>query len=79
MQELEKGRYAKTDLYVAHVYIMASRAVLLATNKRVMQVVRNDILGHLKVIIIISGYIILFPLFAFYYRWYFNRFYVRTA
>ncbi|KAK3890033.1 hypothetical protein Pcinc_005997 [Petrolisthes cinctipes] len=49
LRELEKGRYAKTDIYVAHVYIMASRAVLLATDKRIMQVVRNDILGHLKV------------------------------
>lgn len=49
LQELEKGRYAKTDVYVAHASITSSKSVLLATNKRVMQISRNDILGHLKV------------------------------
>ncbi|KAK8381851.1 hypothetical protein O3P69_015099 [Scylla paramamosain] len=49
LQELEKGRYAKTDVYVAHANITSSKSVLLATNKRVMQISRNDILGHLKV------------------------------
>ena len=49
LQELEKGRYSKTDVYVAHANITSSKSVLLATNKRVMQISRNDILGHLKV------------------------------
>ncbi|XP_042203320.1 vacuolar protein sorting-associated protein 13-like isoform X2 [Homarus americanus] len=47
--ELEKGRYAKTDLYVAHAHLTASKSILIATNKRIMQVTRNDILGSLKV------------------------------
>nr|XP_045626468.1 vacuolar protein sorting-associated protein 13C-like isoform X1 [Procambarus clarkii] len=47
--ELEKGRYAKTDLYIAHAYITASKSLLIATNQRIMQVSRNDIMGHLKV------------------------------
>ncbi|XP_050687793.1 intermembrane lipid transfer protein Vps13-like isoform X2 [Eriocheir sinensis] len=49
LQEIEKGRYAKTDVYVAHSNIAMSKSVLVATDKRVMQVTRNDILGHLKV------------------------------
>ncbi|KAK8753087.1 hypothetical protein OTU49_002418, partial [Cherax quadricarinatus] len=49
LQELEKGRYAKTDLYIAHANITGSKSLLIATNKRIMHVTRNDILGHLKV------------------------------
>lgn len=49
LRELEKGRYAKTDTYVAHAYIAESKSILIATDKRIMHVTRNDILGHLKV------------------------------
>lgn len=49
LKELEKGRYAETDVYVAHAYVTGSKSVLIATDKRVMFVTRNDIMGHIKV------------------------------
>ncbi|KAK7014808.1 hypothetical protein SK128_024379 [Halocaridina rubra] len=49
LQEIEKGRYAETDVYVAHTYMSGSKSVLITTDKRIMLTTRNDIMGHIKV------------------------------
>lgn len=49
LRELEKGRYAETDVYVGHAILTENRSMLIATDKRIMCITRNDILGHWKV------------------------------
>ncbi|XP_067012189.2 intermembrane lipid transfer protein Vps13 [Anabrus simplex] len=50
LQNLEKGRYASTDVYAYHEYILDSgKEVLLLTDKRVMYIVHNDIFGGWQV------------------------------
>jgi hypothetical protein len=51
LQELEKGRYATTDVYVHHMAIApGSRDTLMLTDKRVMYIVHNDIFGGWQVL-----------------------------
>ncbi|XP_069674534.1 intermembrane lipid transfer protein Vps13 isoform X2 [Periplaneta americana] len=50
LQELDKGRYATTDIYVHHMSIApGSRDTLMLTDKRVMYIVHNDIFGGWQV------------------------------
>ncbi|XP_021940255.1 vacuolar protein sorting-associated protein 13 isoform X3 [Zootermopsis nevadensis] len=50
LQELEKGRYATTDIYVHHMAIgPGSRDALMLTDKRVMYIVHSDIFGGWQV------------------------------
>ncbi|XP_066591225.1 intermembrane lipid transfer protein Vps13 isoform X2 [Prorops nasuta] len=45
--ELEKGKYASTDIYLHHVYI--NKDVILLTDKRLAYLERSDIFGGWKV------------------------------
>ncbi|CAG7728117.1 unnamed protein product, partial [Allacma fusca] len=46
LQDLEKGRYASTDMYVAHALINPHGLyVLLLTNKRLFYLKRDDVFG----------------------------------
>ncbi|XP_063230011.1 intermembrane lipid transfer protein Vps13 isoform X2 [Bacillus rossius redtenbacheri] len=50
LQELNKGRYASTDVYVYHVKVMdGGKEMLMLTNKRVMYIIHNDIFGNWQV------------------------------
>ena len=45
-QDLEKGKYASTDVYVAHALVNPHGLhVLLLTNKRLFFLKRDDIFG----------------------------------
>ena len=49
-QELEKGRYASTDTYVAHAICRPDRRlVFLLTDRRVLLLTRNEIFGSWQV------------------------------
>lgn len=51
LQELEKGRYASTDVYVHHMTIVPDRGdTLILTDKRVLYIERNDIFGGWQVL-----------------------------
>jgi hypothetical protein len=51
LQELEKGRYSTTDVYVYHMAIApGTRDTLMLTDKRVMYIVHNDIFGGWQVL-----------------------------
>ena len=46
LRDLDKGRYAETDLYIAHEIIPADRqSVLLVSNKRILFISYNQVLG----------------------------------
>ncbi|CAG9815731.1 unnamed protein product [Phaedon cochleariae] len=45
LMELSKGKYATTDVYVAHYAVVAKKEILLLTDKRVAYVCHNDIFG----------------------------------
>lgn len=46
MQELEKGKYATTDNYVAHALINPHGIyVLLVTNRRILYLKRDELFG----------------------------------
>ncbi|KAG8191289.1 hypothetical protein JTE90_003297 [Oedothorax gibbosus] len=46
LQEVEKGKYANTDVYVAHVSVADDdKLFLLVTNNRVMYIEKGDIFG----------------------------------
>lgn len=47
--ELEKGKYATTDIYVAHYAITERKDILLLTDKRLAFVSHNDIFGGWQV------------------------------
>ncbi|KAL0119958.1 hypothetical protein PUN28_007968 [Cardiocondyla obscurior] len=47
LMELEKGKYAHTDVYVYHVFI--NKDVLLLTDKRLSYLERNDLFGGWRV------------------------------
>nr|CAD7427810.1 unnamed protein product [Timema monikensis] len=50
LHELDKGRYANTDVYVFHMNIVpGAKVVLMLTDKRVMYIVHNDIFGGWQV------------------------------
>jgi hypothetical protein len=56
LQELEKGRYSTTDIYVHHMAIgPGSRDTLMLTDKRVMYIVHSDIFGGWQVLKIFSS------------------------
>lgn len=46
-QELEKGKYANTDIYFYHMYI--NKDVVLLTDKRIAYVERSELFGGWKV------------------------------
>lgn len=47
VQELEKGKYANTDIYYFHMYM--NKDVLLLTDKRLAYVEKSDLFGGWKV------------------------------
>lgn len=47
LQDVDKGKYADTDVYVAHINICEEgRNVLLVTNRRLMFVLKGDVFGQ---------------------------------
>lgn len=47
LQDVDKGKYAETDVYVSHLNICEEgRNILLVTNRRVMFVLRGDVFGQ---------------------------------
>lgn len=46
-QELEKGKYANTDIYFYHIYI--NKDVLLLTDKRISYLEHSDLFGGWRV------------------------------
>lgn len=49
LTELEKGKYANTDIYAYHMWIVQEKDILLLTDKRLAYVVHNDIFGGWQV------------------------------
>lgn len=47
LQELEKGKYANTDIYFYHMYI--NKDVLLLTDKRIAYLEHSDLFGGWRV------------------------------
>lgn len=45
LKELEKGKYATTDVYCYHHTIVDKKEILLLTDKRIAYVMHNDIFG----------------------------------
>ncbi len=57
MQELEKGKYATTDNYVAHALINPHGIyVLLVTNRRILYLKRDELFGTWAVRVFFSVY-----------------------
>lgn len=57
LMELEKGKYATTDTYAYHKWIIMGKDILLLTDKRLAYVIRNDIFGYWQVrIFLFSGH-----------------------
>ncbi|KAL3213467.1 hypothetical protein MRX96_035359 [Rhipicephalus microplus] len=47
LQDVDKGKYADTDVYIAHINICEEgRNILLVTNRRVMFVLKGDVFGQ---------------------------------
>ncbi|CAL1260772.1 unnamed protein product [Larinioides sclopetarius] len=46
LQEVEKGKYSNTDVYLAHVSIGDDKLFLLVTNNRVMYIEKGEIFGQ---------------------------------
>lgn len=69
-QELEKGKYAHTDVYVYHVFI--NKDVLLLTDKRLSYLEHSDLFGGWRVSI--NFYIIAILKYCDIFRNIFNRF-----
>lgn len=51
LMELEKGKYASTDIYVYHFEVIEKKEVFLLTDKRAAYIAHNDIFGGWQVII----------------------------
>jgi vacuolar protein sorting-associated protein 13A/C len=49
LTELEKGKYATTDIYVKHYAIIEKREVLMLTDKRLAFICHNEIFGGWQV------------------------------
>ncbi|XP_028133900.2 intermembrane lipid transfer protein Vps13 isoform X1 [Diabrotica virgifera virgifera] len=45
LNHISKGKYAKTDVYVAHYIVVEKKEVLLLTDRRVAYLMHNDIFG----------------------------------
>ncbi|KAK4881008.1 hypothetical protein RN001_004327 [Aquatica leii] len=43
--ELDKGKYAHTDIYFAHFFIVQKKEILLLTDKRISYISHNDMFG----------------------------------
>jgi hypothetical protein len=53
LQELRNGHYSTTDMYVHHMAIgPGSRDLLMLTDKRVIHIVHNNIVGEWQVLTI---------------------------
>lgn len=46
LMEADKGRYAKTDFYLTHVYPVESKNYLILSNKHIFYMTRNEILNE---------------------------------
>ena len=48
LREVEKGKYSQTDVYIGHENIVAAdrKSVLLLSNKRVLFIAYNQMLGN---------------------------------
>ncbi|XP_055946551.1 intermembrane lipid transfer protein Vps13-like isoform X4 [Argiope bruennichi] len=46
LQEVEKGKYSNTDVYLAHVAVGDEKLFLLVTNNRVMYIEKGEIFGQ---------------------------------
>lgn len=57
-QELEKGRYSETDSYLIHAVTKGEKNILLASDKRIFLVSKNDLLGQWKVRVFVYFYLI---------------------
>lgn len=53
LMELEKGKYASTDSYYFHKWIIINKDILLLTDKRLAYIIHNDIFGGWQVCVII--------------------------
>lgn len=51
LQELEKGKYAKTDIYTYHTAIIVGKEILLLTDKRLAYIIHNDMFNSWQVCI----------------------------
>lgn len=49
LNRLEKGKYASTDVYIAHYDVIERKELLLLTDKRVVYVTRNSTFGGWQV------------------------------
>lgn len=49
--ELEKGKFATTDIYAQHYIIIEKKEILMLTDKRMAYIVHNDIFGGWQVVI----------------------------
>ncbi|KAF5306759.1 hypothetical protein FQA39_LY01517 [Lamprigera yunnana] len=49
LMELDKGKYANTDIYSAHFFIVQKKEILLLTDKRLAYVTHNDLFGGWQV------------------------------
>lgn len=49
LNELEKGKFATTDIYSCHYNIVGKKEILLFTDKRIAYITHNDIFGHWQV------------------------------
>lgn len=51
LMELEKGKYAATDVYAAHYDVIEKKEILLLTDKRIAYITHNDIFGGWQVLL----------------------------
>lgn len=49
LMELNKGKYATTDIYVYHSVVIKKKEVILLTDKRMAYIVHNDLFGGWQV------------------------------
>lgn len=54
LAELNKGKYAKTDVYVNHYTVIPKKEFLLITDKRLAYICHNDLFGGWQVIIYVK-------------------------
>lgn len=58
LNEVDKGKYAHTDVYVFHYCVIFKKEVLLITDKRLAYITHNDLFGGWQVSYIHIAYII---------------------
>ena len=56
LREVEKGKYSQSDIYIGHENILAAdrKSVLLLSNKRVLFIVYNQMLGNWAIDFLLS-------------------------